>query len=86
MPIEFAGTEATRVRLFYRHVDQAETYESVNMTGRDNVFKAAIPAAYTQSPYPLEYYFEVHTGTSAGLFPGIGSSLMQQPYFTVRRG
>lgn len=85
LPIEAAFEKASSVRLYYRHVDQAERYESAEMQGRDNVFRAEIPAVYTQTDYPLEYYFEVHYPGNAAIFPGLGADLMQQPYFAVRR-
>jgi hypothetical protein len=44
---------------------------------------AAIPAAYTDSPYPLQYYFELHTATSATLHPAFNPTLSNQPYFAV---
>jgi len=74
------------VTLFYRHVDQAERYQSVAMESRDRRFHATIPGAYTNSQYPLEYYFEVRESPAkAWLYPGLSPSLTQQPYFVVRR-
>jgi hypothetical protein len=49
------------------------------------VYRASIPAAYTDSPYPLQYYFELRTGPgTAWLYPGLGTNLAAQPYFVVR--
>src|SRR5262249_23768364 len=75
------------VRLFYRHVNHAERYQSNEMQASDNRYRAAISAAYTNSPYPLEYYFEVRerAGT-ASLYPGFSPALNNQPYYVVRRG
>ena len=44
---------------------------------------APIPAAYTDSPYPLQYYFELRTATSATLHPAFNPTLSNQPYFAV---
>ena len=44
---------------------------------------AAIPAAYTDSPYPLQYYFELHTATAATLHPAFNPTLSNQPYYAV---
>jgi hypothetical protein len=72
--------------MYYRHVNQAERFESVEMQVRDNRYRAAIPAAYTQSLYPLQYYFELKTAPDqACLFPGFAANLSNQPYFVVRR-
>jgi hypothetical protein len=73
-------------RLYYRRVTQAERYESTEMQLRDGHYRATIPADYTDSHYPLEYYFELKQGPdSAWLYPGFGVDLTNQPYFVVRR-
>ena len=47
---------------------------------------ATIPGEYTNSPYPLEYYFELHNGAGqAWLYPGFDATLANQPYFVVRQ-
>ncbi len=74
-------TAPESVRLYYRHVNQAERYQSVEMHAEGNRHLAAIPAEYTDSAYPLAYYFEV----GATLYPGFSADLTNQPYFTVRR-
>ena len=43
-----------------------------------------IPADYTQSPYPLLYYFEVHQAAGSTIYPGFSPDLSNQPYFVVR--
>ncbi len=74
------------VQCCYRHVNQAERFERVPMLGERGLRRASIPAAYTESPYPLQYYFVVNHGRAdATLFPGLGADLMHQPYFVVRR-
>jgi hypothetical protein len=73
-------------RVYYRHVTQAERYESAEMQLRDGRYRATIPGAYTDSPYPLEYYFELKQGQDAAwLYPGFTADLTNQPYFVVRR-
>jgi hypothetical protein len=47
--------------------------------------KAAIPAAYTDSPYLLQYYFELRTATSATLHPPFNPTLSNQPYYAVHK-
>jgi hypothetical protein len=80
-------TKARSVRMYYRHVNQAERFESVEMEPQSGTFRATIPAAYTDSPYPLQYYFEVRESADrAGLYPGFAADLANQPYFVVRRG
>ena len=73
-------------RLHYRHVDQAEDYEVAEMKEQGAHFTADIPGAYTQSPFPLQYFFEVHSGPEqAWLLPDFDATLSSQPYFLVRR-
>lgn len=74
---------AVAVRLFYRHVDQAERFESREMDAHDKIYRTTIPAAYIGSTYPLQYYFEVRERPeSAALYPGFAN---YQPYYVVRR-
>ena len=73
------------MRLYYRHVTQAERWLSMEMEGADRRYRAAIPAGYTASPYPLQYYFECKDGPEkAWLYPGFAADLANQPYFVVR--
>jgi hypothetical protein len=75
------------VRMYYRHVNQAEPYQSAEMAVQGSTYRATIPAAYTDSPYPLQYYFEVReSAEKASLYPGFAPDLSNQPYFVVRRG
>jgi hypothetical protein len=72
------------VRLYYRHVNQAERFEQVGMEPSAGGYRASIPAAYAASPYPLEYYFEVKSESRAYLYPGLGPQHTSQPYFVLR--
>ena len=85
-PLELAvQKDYASVRLYYRHVNQAERWESESMQSGGRVWRASIPAAYTQGPYPLQYYFELkETLRSAVLYPGLGDQLTNQPYFLMR--
>jgi hypothetical protein len=73
-------------RLYYRHVNQAERYRVAEMEAREDGYRARIPAGYTDSPYPLQYYFELKAGLDrAWLVPGFVADLSNQPYFVLRR-
>jgi hypothetical protein len=72
--------------MYYRHVNQAERFESAEMQAREDRYRAVIPASYTQSLFPLQYYFELKSGPDqACLVPGFAANLSSQPYFVVRR-
>jgi hypothetical protein len=76
----------TQVFLRYRHVNQAERWKREEMHASGTVFSAGIPADYTQSPYALEYCFELYAKDGAAwLAPGFNAALSSQPYYTVRR-
>ena len=56
------------------------------MEAQGNVYRGSIPAAYTDSPYPLQYYFELKESPErAWLYPGFTANLANQPYFVLRR-
>jgi hypothetical protein len=83
--VAFNSNGANRkVKLFYRQADQSQRWQSVEMQSHDNEFRATIPATYTQSPFPLQYYFEVHESGGSAIFPGFAPDLSNQPYILVR--
>ena len=89
-PLELAISverKIASVRLYYRHVNQAERYQTLEMEDAGNRYRAAIPGSYTDSPYPLVYYFELKDGPGkAWLHPGFAADWTNQPYYVVRQG
>ena len=89
MPLQLklaAREPIAHVVCHYRHVNQAERFERVDMDVHSTALEATIPAAYTDSPYSLQYYFTlIESPARAHLFPGLGADLTGQPYFVVRR-
>ena len=74
------------VALYYRHLNQGEDYQQVVMTRADGRFVGTIPAGYSDSPYPLAYYFVVRTvGGDAWIVPGLERTLANQPYHVLRQ-
>ena len=56
----------------------------MEQAGKD--FRAEIPAAYTDSPFPLQYHFQIRDGSGkVGLLPGLKPGWQGQPYFVVRQ-
>jgi hypothetical protein len=73
-------------RVWGRHLYNPETDPDVWRRAMRRVWRAAIPAEYTQSPFPLQYYFELREEPhSAVRYPGLGDHLTNQPYFAARR-
>jgi len=67
-------------------VNQAERWQSEEMQSDGRLWRATIPSAYTKSPYPLQYYFEMKEAPeSAALYPGLGEQRFDEPCFVVRR-
>jgi hypothetical protein len=76
----------TQAFMRYRHVNQAERWQRTEMQQNGTVYSAEIPAAYTQSPYALEYCFELHAKDGAAWqVPGLNAALSSQPYYAVMR-
>jgi len=81
-----APHRALSARLHYRNVNQAEEYEVREMEEREGVYHLEIPGTYTQSPFSLQYFFEVHNGPNqAWLLPGFDPNSPAQPYFAVKQ-
>jgi hypothetical protein len=78
-----AASQGVSVVLHYRHVNHAERWQAAPMTREGGVFHAAVPADYTSSPYPLQYYFELRSEKVAWLYPSLNSTLSNQPYYVV---
>ena len=84
MSLQVSGP-ATSARLYYRHVNQAERWLCVDMHGGQGSYSAAIPGDYTQSAYPLEYYFALGHENQETLFPGFNATLSNQPYYAIAK-
>lgn len=87
LAVEFAAAkDYSSVRLHYRRVNQAERWQSESMQPDGRRWRGTIPSDYTQSPYPLQYYFELKDApASAALYPGFNEQHVGQPYFAIRR-
>ncbi len=78
------GTPVAAARLHYRHVNQAERWLSVEMQKDTNGFRGEIPVEYTDSLYPLQYYFELQNKEKAAwLYPAFNATLSNQPYYAI---
>jgi hypothetical protein len=77
-------SEISGAVLRYRHVNQAEDFETVEMVRTSEGFEAVIPGNYTDSPYPLMYLAEVRRDHEQPVFvPAFNDSLSNQPYVVV---
>lgn len=85
LPLSVQAPGVSQATLFYRHVNQGERWLSMPMLQQGDGFAAAIPAAYTNSPYPLQYYFAMTQDGKTGMWPGFNASLSNTPYCVVWR-
>jgi len=69
--------------LWYRHVNHGDRWRSVSMQNSTDSHSASIPADYTNSLYPLQYYFELRTSSTSTLHPPFNSTWSNQPYYAV---
>ena len=75
------------LHLRYRRVNQAETWQSIAMQHLGQEYRAVIAAEYTDSPFPLQYYFQISNASGvAWLRPGLEHRWHGQPYYFVRQG
>jgi hypothetical protein len=83
--LEVSGVEAVRLR--YRHTNQAEPWPTEAMVRGGGGWRAIIPAGYTDSVFPLQYYFELVLATPAAvvLCPGFDARWSNTPYCVVRQ-
>ncbi len=79
------GVEAVRLR--YRHTNQAEPWEAEAMARQGAAWRATIPATYTDSVFPLQYYFELVLTAPAAvvLSPGFNATWSNTPYWVARQ-
>ena len=84
LSVSFGPSNGRMVKLLYRHADQSQRWRNQEMESHDDRYRGAIPAEYTSSPYPLQYYFEVTDATGSGIYPGFAPDLSNQPYYLVR--
>jgi hypothetical protein len=73
------------MKLHYRRANQAERYNVMEMNREGSEFTAEIPGSYTDSPYPIIYFFEgVKDSANAWYSPSLAEDLSNQPYYVVR--
>jgi hypothetical protein len=78
--------ELQTVKLYYRHVNQVEAYQIQTLTRENGTWRGTIGGDFTDSRYPLMYYFELFNARgNAWLYPGFEPDLANQPYYHVQQ-
>ncbi len=83
-----AAADEVGVKLLYRRVNQAEAWRSAAMVREQRRYRTVVPAEYTDSQFPIQYYSVLTSTTptpTASLYPGLDATLCNQPYFLVRQ-
>lgn len=84
--VAFDGSFDGRVVLHYRHLNQGEEYLGTELERDGERYGVSIPGSYTDSAYPLAYFFTVHDASGdAWIVPGFDETLSNQPYHVVRQ-
>ncbi len=74
------------VGLRYRHVNQGETWQMIEMERTGDNYRAIIAADYTDSPFPLQYHFRIRSDAGdTRLYPGLEHRWHGQPYYFLRQ-
>jgi hypothetical protein len=82
----FIDRKVVSVMLYYRQVNHAKRFETAEMKYTESGYQISIPAAYTVTEYPIQYYFRLKDEAGkAWLYPGFGSDLDNQPYIVLRQ-
>jgi hypothetical protein len=87
LAIELVAPGVDAVRLRYRHTNQAEPWQSESMAREGGGWRGIIRSGYTDSAFPLQYYFELVRARPATvvLWPGFEASWTNTPYWVVRQ-
>lgn len=84
--IEVTADDTYSAQLHYRHVNQAEEYNAASMLRQNGHYVAIIPAEYTDSPYPLQYFMTFRDKDGrAWICPGFNKTLSNQTYHIIRQ-
>lgn len=84
LTLTVGASDRLTVTLHYRPLNQALAYRTLPLTGEGDRYQVTIPAAETQTSYPLQYYFVLRDDRGrAALFPGLGPDLANAPGFVV---
>jgi hypothetical protein len=80
------GPTLKTVRIRFRRVNQGESWQSSEMEHESTHYRAEIPGSYSDSAYPLQYYFECTPNSGRPWFyPDLRARWQGQPYFVIRQ-
>ena len=71
--------------LHYREVNQSKKWIKRKLVKIKNVYNVTIPANFTDTDYPIQYYFEFENKQFSSFAPGFNKFLSNQPYYLLRQ-
>ncbi|MFI5690219.1 hypothetical protein ACIA58_00145 [Kribbella sp. NPDC051586] len=84
LSLEAVALDVIGATLHYRHVDQSKPWQQVPMELSGRTLSGTIDGGYTDSAYPLMYFFSVrHRDGGQALYPGLDADLSNQPYVVL---
>ena len=71
--------------LHYREVNQSKKWSKKKLIKVNEDYKSVISKTFTQTNYPIQYYFEFTGMVYSSFSPGFNSYLSNQPYHLIRQ-
>ena len=69
----------------FREVDQSKKWIRKKLTKKKDVYNAVISNKFTNTQYPIQYYFEFTDKKHSSFSPGFNKYLSNQPYYILRQ-
>ena len=69
----------------YREVNQSKKWKRKKLIKSKNIYNSVIPSRFTNTQYPIQYYFEFTDKKHSSFSPGFNKYLSNQPYYVLRQ-
>ena len=73
------------VYLHYREVNQSKKWVKKKLIKTNGYYKSKISKTFTETIYPIQYYFEFTGQFYSSFSPGFNNYLSNQPYYLIRQ-
>ena len=71
--------------LHYREVNQSKKWVKKKLIKTNGYYKSKISKTFTETIYPIQYYFEFTGQFYSSFSPGFNNYLSNQPYYLIRQ-
>ena len=71
--------------LHYREVNQSKRWVKKRLIKTNGYYKSVISKTFTETIYPIQYYFEFTGIIYSSFYPGFNNYLSNQPYYLIRQ-